>query len=219
MICGRIEMNINRYNERFIQLKAEKSLLKTQYKQLNSKLKAEKDQYLHLLEAQEIIKEVVQEVQNKLKIHISDIVNLAIDSVPFPKKPDYFDIEFVQKRNQIEGDIYIVQNGIKMNPIQSSGGGLLDIISFGLQIACWSLQIKKKSNTIILDEPFKNINDPNNEMGLKEFVCEMLKKISDKLKIQFIIIGSNNDFTEIGDKVFKVFLNEESISQVKQINV
>ena len=45
----------------------------------------------------------------------------------------------------------------------------------------------------------------------------MLKKMCETLHLQFIIVGSNNDFTEIGDKVFKVYLDENKNSIVQEI--
>lgn len=213
-----MQETINNYKNKFNQLKAERQLLKKQYKEKNSNLKDLKQNLIYLLEAQKIIQETVQETQSKIKIHITDIVNLALDSIPFPNRPDYFDLEFVLRRNQTECDLFLVKNGHKLSDvIYSDGGGIADIVSFALQIACWSLQKGKKSNTIILDEPFKNINDPGNEFNLKEYVSEMIKMISSKLGIQFIIIGSNNDFQEIGDKVFKVYLDENNDSKVKVV--
>ena len=208
---------INNYKNKFQKLLGERQLLKKQYKEKNTELRNQKINYEYLLEAQIIIQKIVQETQNKLKIHLTDIVNLAIDSIPFPKRPDSFNLEFVVKRNQTECEIYFIENNKKMNPIASSGGGILDVTSFGLQIAAWSLQTGKKSNTIILDEPFKNINDPDSQYNLKEYMSQMLKTISEKLNIQFIIVGSNDDFKEIGDRVFKVYLDENKNSQVKVI--
>ena len=210
-------MNIIEYEQKFNELKGQQKLTKQYYKNKNTELRESKINYEYLLKAQQIIQDVVQETQNKLKVQLTDIVNLALDSIPFPKKPDYFDMEFIVRRNQTECDLFFVQDNKQMDPVSSSGGGILDIISFGLQIACWSLQSGKKSNTIILDEPFKNLNDPNSELNLKLFVSEMLKLLSEKLKIQFIIVGSNNDFSEIGDKVFSVYLDENKKSKVKII--
>ncbi|MHC4574392.1 MAG: hypothetical protein ACYS76_09725 [Planctomycetota bacterium] len=209
-------MNIKEYRKILNSKLAQRDLLKKQKKKKNSQLLDDKNKYQILIETQEVIQEVARQTQNEIKIHISDIVNLAIDSIPFEEKPDYFDIEFVIRRNQTECDLFYVQNNKKMNPVQSSGGGLLDITSFGLKIACWSLQVNEKNNTIILDEPFKNINDPGKKLGLMECICEMVKKISDKLNIQFIIVGMNDDFVDIADRVFLCKL-ENKESKIKKI--
>ncbi len=199
-------------NDKFSQ----KNLLKQQKKRKNTTLLEFKKEYQELLESQEVIQEVARQTQNEVRIHITDIVNLAIDSIPFEKRPDYFDVDFVTRRNQTECDLFFIENEVKMNPVLSSGGGLLDIVSFALQIACWSLQSKNKSNTIILDEPFKNINDPEKKLNLMESVCEMVRKISEKLNIQFIIVGMNNDFYDIADRVFENTIENE-VSNIKVI--
>lgn len=211
-------MKIDEYRKILNNKIAEKQLLKKQYKERNSLLLNSKKQLNILMKAQEIIQEVARQTQTEIKIHITDIVNLAIDSIPFEEKPDYFDMDFIIRRNQTECDLFYMKNGNKMTPISSSGGGLLDITSFALQIACWSLQFKNKSNTIIFDEPFKNINDPEKKLNLMEFICEMVRKIADKLGIQFIIVGMNDDFVDIADKVFlnTIENNESKITVIKE---
>lgn len=189
---------------------SQRKLLKKQYKERNSLLLDEKKRLTLLMKAQEVIQEVARQTQTEIKIHVTDIVNLALGSIPFEERPDYFDVDFVIRRNQTECDLFYMQNGNRMNPLTSSGGGLLDITSFALQIACWSLQFKNKNNTIILDEPFKNINDPEKKLNLMEFTCEMVRKIADKLNIQFIIIGMNDYFVDIADKVFSCTLENKT---------
>lgn len=209
-------IKIEEYREIINNKVAQRQLLKKQYKQKNTLLLNDRKRLQILFKVQEAIQEVARQTQTEIKIHITDIVNLAIDSIPFEEKPDYFDMEFVIRRNQTECDLFYMQNGNKMNPILSSGGGLLDITSFALQIACWSLQFENKNNTIIFDEPFKNINDPEKKLNLMEYICEMVKKISDKLNIQFIIVGMNDTFIEVADKVFLNTL-ENKESKIKVI--
>jgi ABC-type molybdate transport system ATPase subunit len=202
---------IEKYRKIIESKKVEKNLLKKQKKKLKSELLQNKKEFEILLDSQIIIQEVAQKTQNEIKIRITDIVNLAIDSIPFDDPPDYFDIDFTIKRNQTECDLFYVKNQKRMNPIQRSGGGLLDITSFGLQIACWSLKNGKKSNTIILDENFK-FTDEN----LPQYVGEMLQKVSEKLKLQILFITHDTTYKNIANKIFKVIKNNK-ISEVQEL--
>lgn len=202
---------INQYRNKFNQLKIQKDLLKKELKQKNSKLLEEKKQYENLIKAQEIIQIVAQQTQNQIKIMICDIVNECLQSIPFEEKVGEFGVEFVPRRNQVEMDCFFIENGNKADPMLSQGGGVLSITSFGLLLACWSLQ-DRKNNCIIFDEPFKFINDPENKLNTMYYIGEMIKKISKLLDIQVIIVGNNGSFNEIADKLFLVKkVNDESI--------
>jgi len=194
---------INKYKEKLNKLKVEKDFLKKELKSKNSLLLENKKQFENLIKAQNIIQEVAQKTQNEIKFFIIDIVNLALNSIPFENPPDSFEMEFVTRRNQTECDLFYLKEDHRLNPLLSEGGGVLSITSFALLLACWSLQ-NKKNNTIIFDEPFKDVNDPGNKLNLMFCIGEMIKKVSELLNIQIIIVGSNGNFNEIADKIFEV---------------
>ena len=68
----------------------------------------------------------------------------------------------------------------------------------------WSLARPKWRNTLIFDEPFKNINDKSRRT--QERVAEMVKVLSRKLKLQFIVITMIPELEEIADRVFEFSL-------------
>lgn len=194
---------MNKYREKLNKLKVEKDIFKKELKSKNSILLENKKQFENLVKAQTIIQEVAQKTQNEIKFFITDIVNLALNSIPFENPPDSFEMEFVTRRNQTECDLFYLKEGHRLNPLLSEGGGVLSITSFALLLACWSLQ-NKKNNTIIFDEPFKDINDPGNKLNLMFYIGEMIKKVSKLLNIQIIIVGSNGNFNDIADKIFEI---------------
>lgn len=104
-----------------------------------------------------MLRDLIVETSNKVQLdvaeRISSIVSLALSSTGF----DYsFVIKFVQRRGTTEADLLFVKDGEELNPLTCSGGGALDIASFALRIAIWSLN--KKSPVFILDEPFKHLS-------------------------------------------------------------
>ena len=81
--------------------------------------------------------------------------------------------------------------------MESSGGGVVDVSSFALRIATWSLS--KTNNVIILDEPFKHLsNDLQSRAG------EILKRLSEKLKLQILMSTHIEDIIDVADRVFEV---------------
>lgn len=147
--------------------------------------------------AREIIREVGMQTQQQLQFHISDITSLALEAV-FPD-PYKLIVEFVQRRNKTECDLYFERDGEKVDPLTASGGGAVDVAAFALRIASWSMQQPRSRNVIILDEPLRFLST-----DLQEQASIMIKEISEKLGIQFIIVTHEDTLTSYADKVFRV---------------
>ena len=157
-------------------------------------------------QAREIIKQVGLKTQQQLQVHISDITTLALESIfddPYELK-----VEFVERRNKTECDLKFVRNGEELDPMSASGGGAVDVAAFALRIASWSMERPRSSPVIILDEPMRFLSE-----DLQERASKMIKELSVKLGIQFIIVTHEQELTTYADKVFEV-TNRKGISKV-----
>lgn len=152
-----------------------------------------------LLEVRALFQKAAQDTQQKLEFHISNLVSTALAAVF--DEPYTFQLEFVQKRNKTEAELWFVRNGEKMKPIDASGGGAVDVASFALRIAFWSLT-KKTRPLIILDEPFKHLS-----ADLQNRASDMLKMLSENLGLQIILVSHIDQLISNADKEFKVSLN------------
>jgi len=148
-------------------------------------------------QAREIIREVGLKTQEQLSFHISDITSLALEAV-FPE-PYKLEVEFIQRRNKTECDLYFVRDGMRVDPLTASGVGAVDVAAFALRIASWSMTTPHSRNIIILDEPFRFLSE-----NYQEQAGDMLKEISDKLGIQFLIISHNTTLASCADKTFNI---------------
>jgi len=155
----------------------------------------------HSEQAREIVRAVGLETQQQLQYHISDITSLALEAVF--EDPYELVAEFVQRRNKTECDLYFSRDGEKVIPEEGSGGGAIDVASFALRIASWSMQTPKRRNVIILDEPFKFLDKERQPQASR-----MLKELSDRLEIQFIIITHESTLAEYADKTFTVGIHK-----------
>ena len=150
-------------------------------------------------EAREIIREVGLKTQQALSYHISDITSLALEAVF--DDPYELVVDFIHRRNKTECDLWFQRDGNRVNPLEASGGGAVDVASFALRVACWSMENPRTRPVIILDEPMKFVSRMG---GLQERASQMIKEISQKLGIQFIIVTHEETLTESADKVFTV---------------
>lgn len=176
--------------------KGEQYLLRSYLKDNRMKLRGFRTKRLNLEKAREIVKEVGLKTQEQLQYHISDITSLALEAVF--NDPYKLTAEFVQRRNKTECDLYFERDGDKIDPLSASGGGTVDVASFALRIASWSMESPQSRPTIILDEPLRFLSADRQEKA-----SEMLKEISTKLGIQFIIITHESTLTPFADRIFE----------------
>lgn len=148
-------------------------------------------------QAREIIREVGLKTQQQLQFHISDITSLALEAVF--DNPYKLITEFIQRRNKTECDLYFERDGNRIDPLSASGGGTVDVASFALRVASWSMQRPRSRNVLILDEPFRYLSS-----DLLPKASEMLNQISKKLKLQIIMVTHAEELIENADRVFEV---------------
>lgn len=192
-----------------IQIRNKLEQLKGQYQQIENgiesdtkELSKQKRRLERYEQAREIIREVGLKTQEQLQFHIADITSMALEAV-FPN-PYKLEVEFIQRRNKTECDIYFTRKNKRINPKDASGGGALDIASFALRIASWSLQRPNSNNTIILDEPMRFLSAEYIEDASK-----MIKKVGQVLGIQFIIVTHIKELARYADKLFTVKIKKE----------
>lgn len=189
------------------QAKGKRSQIENNISITIAELKESKRSLIRHEEARVIVKEVGLKTQQQLSFHIGDITSLALEAVfddPYELKAD-----FVERRNQTECDLYFERDGEKMDPLDSSGGGAVDVAAFALRIASWSMSNPKTRSTIILDEPMRFLSQDNQEKA-----SLMIKEISEKLNLQFIIVTHEETLTIHADKIFEVSIRKK-ISKVK----
>ena len=193
--------NIQLLRNSLEQQKGAKQQLEKSLSDLQDQLQNKKRSLIRHEKAREIIRIVGQKTQEQLSFHISDIVSMAMEAI-FPK-PYELVVEFIQRRNKTECDLYFVRDGNKVDPLTASGVGAVDVASFALRVASWSMMLPRSRNTIILDEPFRYLSE-----NYQEQASIMLKEISDKLSIQFIIVTHEEVLASYADKIFEVSIRK-----------
>ena len=169
--------------------------------ELNSELKSLED-------AQIFLQKIAQETQEHLRFQIEDIVNLALETC-FPGEY-IFQIKFEISRGKTEAELVFLDQKTQrqIDPMNASGGGVVDLTTFALRIACYALE-RGTDNVIILDEPMKFVSK-----DLLDRLCEVIKVLSKKMNLQIIMVTHENKFIEISDKIFEVKKDSAGISKI-----
>ena len=188
---------INEYKQIYTENKGKRDLLIKNKKELINDIYMLEKKKIIIEKTQVFIQEVARTTQEKLKFHIEDIVQMMLDACEFTEFK--FVLDFSIERNKTVARLLFIKDGEETDPMSSSGGGVVDITAFALRIACWS--ISKTDPIIIFDEPFKHLS-----MNLRKQAGEILKKLSETLKLQMIIITHDPAIIDVSDKVFNVQL-------------
>lgn len=192
-------MNLIQYKEQLSQSQGKRSFIRSELDKTNKDIEA-KQKRLHALErAQAFLQKVAQDTQEQLRFHIKDIVQLCLETV-WPGEID-FDIKFEIKNGRTVAKLVFLIDGEEVEPMEADGGGLTHLAAFALRIAAWTLGATR--NTIVLDEPLSALQPL--ELQVQGF--KIIKELSEKLNLQFIIVKNSvnsGDLEEIADKVFEV---------------
>jgi DNA repair exonuclease SbcCD ATPase subunit len=190
---------VTRYLDKLNQAKGKLTSLQKEHSEFIEKEAMNRSRMSTLEKALVFVQEVAQKTQEQLVIHIQDVVNTALDTC-FPDEYQ-FNLIFEIKRNKTEARLVFMKNGFEIDPMEASGGGVVDVASFALRIAAWSLGTT--GNTICLDEPMKFLS-----RDLQPRAGEILKEISTKLGLQFIMVSHVADIIQSADKVFEISMNK-----------
>ena len=148
-----------------------------------------------LSKAREVIMLVGKNTQQALQVRISTIVSLALATVF--DDPYEFKVRFEERRNTVECDLLLVRGEDEFSPLDSVGGGVVDVVSFALRIADWKLRGGRP--VIILDEQFRNVWPAGQPK-----VSALLQRLSAELELQIILVSHQERVNECADKTFYV---------------
>lgn len=188
---------IDKYKEIYNSYFYKKKNLESRKKEISECLDELREKSDIIDKAASLIQKVAQETQSNIVFHIENIVDKALETV---FQDEYkFSFNFVQKRGKVEAEHFLIRNdGTEVDIINGAGGGVIDIVSFALRIAVWTLS-NNVQNVIVLDEPFRFLSQ-----DLQDRAGEILKELSVKLGIQFIIVSHNEKLISYADKIFFV---------------
>ena len=188
---------IQSYREKYNEAKANRDWIRSEIEKKTEQLNSLKKRHELSLRVQERINRVARQTQQRLEVGISHVVTNAIQSIPFKEKFD-FAIEFVQRRGKTECDLWsVARNKEKCDPLGATGYGVCDVES--LALLCVFKKLKGGRQTLILDEPFRNVS-----INFRRHIAEMTKVLCDELGLQMIIVSHVMELIDVADNVIEL---------------
>lgn len=176
---------------RINQLLAEHQLASSQVKIETVEWMESQDKETNAAEAQEIIQQVAQAVQQEAHDKIASVVTDCLEAV-FDDTYE-FEIRFERKRGKTEATLMFVRGSLELtDPINEAGGGVIDVAAFALRLACLVLQKPRRRRLLVLDEPFSRIRGAENRQRMRQ----LIESLADDFGVQFVINIDGDVFPE-----------------------
>lgn len=117
-----------------------------------------------------------------VKEKLEKTTNSALNSI-FPDKNMKFFVKPNRTKRGIFYDLYIETDGAITDVYDAKGGGVLDVIQTCLRIVYVKKMAGSLRQTMLLDEPFKNLDEERVGMA-----SQWLKMVSEQFGIQMLIV-------------------------------
>lgn len=143
----------------------------------------------------ELVKATALRNQTNCQTRISSIVTRCLEAV-FPENRYTFSLEFLERRNQTECECILKdKDGNTFDPLNENGGGVVDIVTLGLRVACLVLTKPRPDKILIMDEPFRFLSKMH-----REPVARFLEQLCREYGLQIIMVTHIEEL-ENGNKI------------------
>ncbi len=146
-----------------------------------------------LEEAMSVVTQIAETIQQRAHSRIASVVSTALDTVF--DEPYEFNIRFERRRDRTEAHLEFVRDGEGVDPMTAAGGGVVDVASFALRLACLVLQAPSLRRVLVLDEPFRFVS-----ANYRSRLSSLLTGLSETMNVQFVMVTHIEEL-EIGKVV------------------
>ena len=172
------------YDEIALKIKKRKSqidLAKSKVEDLKKQYDAVYIFSSNLNDSQELAQIVAQGIQQKAHDRIASVTSKCLETIF--EEPYRFQIIFERKRGKTEARLVFERDGLEIEPLTASGGGVIDVASFALRLSAISLTKPHVRKIMILDEPFRFLS-----AEYRPRVRDMLQELAEEYGFQFVMV-------------------------------
>lgn len=133
----------------------------------------------HTKVAQQVFQTVAATLQSRVQGVVSAIVTRCLFTV-FGENAYTFETRFVEKYGKSLAEFVLIRDGVEFDPLDGVGGGITDVVAFGLRLSVLVLS-RNRRRLLILDEPFRFVS-----ARFRPALCEMLEALADEFGLQLL---------------------------------
>jgi hypothetical protein len=166
-------------------LLADHRLAHAQAESERTALKTAEDKLAVAIDAQHVIQSVAQSVQQVAHSKIAGLVSKCLRAV-FGDDGYDLAIDFERKRGQTEAKLSFIRDGLKLDPMSSTGGGCVAVGNLAARIVTITTERPARRRIAILDEPLLGPSAEHHEA-----LGDLLLALAEDLAMQIILVTHN----------------------------
>lgn len=138
--------------------------------------------------------------QEQLKLKVEALVTRGLQTI---FGSDYtFGITMKVLRKQAAMEFTISEGATERDPMDSHGGGLVNVIALVLRLTIVALT-PGLSRTVVLDEPFAQLSQ-----GYIDGMGRFIRELVDATDIQMIIVSHEGEIADVADNAYRLFKDD-----------
>jgi len=196
---GTVEKSINDLQSRKDSLNGQIKLLVKQVEDSEDKLEQHSKNKELYSKCVEVLTIAQSSVRIKTQHGFEAIVTYALQSI---LGPDYsFELDFGRRGNLQEVNFKIKSKAYNEphNPMDTSGGGVVDIVSLALRTAILNISRPRVEGPLILDESFKHLS-----RQYLPAAGTFLNALADRIGRQIIMVSHKNELMRFSDNSIEI---------------
>jgi predicted ATPase len=190
-----MESVLNAARKKLNSLKSEWTHAERVVKEEESSLAKAKQREIDVAEAQVLVQELAEKVQQTAHTQISKVVSKCLETVF--DSPYEFKVNFSKKRGKTEAELVFIRDGHELDPVNEAGQGTVDVAAFALQLVSLVLARPRRRRFLCVDEPFRNLHGS----VWRERLRELVESISVEMGVQMLIFTQDDTDLRIGKVV------------------
>jgi DNA repair exonuclease SbcCD ATPase subunit len=193
-----------------IEVKSKYKHLLNQFEENTNRIEKMKSDLILLSNVKNLLMDFSEHTRSIIKNKLESLANSALKCI-YVDKEIKFKIIVNKGKKIIAYDMYMETDGNLTPLTDAKGGGVMDIITTALRISFVRMFSATLRQTIIFDEPFKNLDSERLNLAV-EWLCQVSKEFG----MQFIMITHEDQIADKSDKVYR-FRIENGVTNVEAI--
>ena len=211
MELDQLQDSVEHYSNMIAELKGAKQLTLKEIKQHKEKI-AENEKRKGELDNEKELSQLTSAGARKVAVEkFSKIVTAGLRAIMQDRSE--FIVLLTTKRNIPNATFKIktrvLDRYIELDPIESKGGGIIDITALALRISV--IEAFRQKGSIFFDEPLKHLS-PLYRQSASEFI----RQVSENLNKQIIVITHTKELADAAHNMIELTKNEKGETEVNE---
>jgi len=155
--------------------------IKSHYTEAKYRLNELKGRYETIVQARSIAQSVASSMQAQCFDQFAAVVTKCLATAIGSRYK--LQLNYTQKAGKTQVELLLKDGEELLDPMDDTGGGVVDIVSFALRIAAMVMKKPASRSLFILDEPFRFLSEEHREAAQR-----LVQELADELDCQFLIV-------------------------------